>query len=234
MQPTEFATDKAIGFLKSKGILLAAGAAGAGGVALGAGYSKSHPDDGHPLMARATGAGILAAGAGAGLYASRNLLWKGAKKGAEGLVGHVGGAVSAAGRETGFARTFFGHPTVSAGLGMGAGAFIGSQISDDPTEGGLIGGAIGTAAGLAATGGLKIGSLWKKTPKPVRALGFVAAAAAGGVALRAFAHEESPSSEDHAVSDGMGGYESASGVRERARSMNATGDLVFGLNARRH
>jgi hypothetical protein len=63
----------------------------------------------------------------------------------------------------------------------------------------------------------------------------VAVAAVGaGTATRAFTHEDSYAAEDHTVSDGSGGYETESGIRRRMSSMNATGDVVFGLHSRRH
>jgi hypothetical protein len=88
-----------------------------------------------------------------------------------------------------------------------------------------------TMVGFGAVAGGLIGS--KLSDDPI--WGVAAGAAIGaGTATRAFTHEDSYAAEDHAVSDGSGGYETEPGVRRRMSSMNATGDVVFGLHSRRH
>ena len=81
-------------------------------------------------------------------------------------------------------------------------------------------------AGFGALAGGLIGSKLSNDP--------IKGAAGAGTATRAFTHEDSYAAEDHAVSDGLGDYEAEPGIRRRMNSMNATGDVVFGLHSRRH
>jgi hypothetical protein len=155
------------------------------------------------------------------------------------------------------------HPLMWTSFGAAAGGLIGSKLSDDPTKGAIEGAAIGGVTALAARGvrqawngvpgpnlgkilankgsaemsllagkarvEMPLGSRW--LPKAALLVGGVVAAA---TLTRAFTHEDSYAAEDHAVSDGSGGYETEPGVRRRMASMNATGDVVFGLHSRRH
>jgi hypothetical protein len=123
------------------------------------------------------------------------------------------------------------HPLTMAGFGAAAGGLIGSKLSDDPVRGAAAGAAIGGITTLAARGATK---LWGGSPWYAKAALVAAAAIGAGTATRAFTHEDSYAAEDHAVSDGSGGYETEPGVRRRMASMNATGDVVFGLHSRRH
>jgi hypothetical protein len=123
------------------------------------------------------------------------------------------------------------HPLTVAGFGAVAGGLIGSKLSDDPIRGAAAGAAIGGVTTLAARGATK---LWGGSAWYAKAALVAAAAIGAGTATRAFTHEDSYAAEDHSVSDGSGGYETEPGVRRRMNSMNATGDVVFGLHSRRH
>jgi hypothetical protein len=118
-----------------------------------------------------------------------------------------------------------------AGFGAVAGGLIGSKLSDDPIKGAAAGAAIGGVTTLAARGVTKA---WSGAPWYAKAALAAAAVIGVGTATHAFTHEDSYTAEDHAVSDGLGDYEAEPGVRRRMNSMNATGDVVFGLHSRRH
>ena len=123
----------------------------------------------------------------------------------------------------------------SGGVGGGGGG-TGTVGGGDGAIGGVgeaegAGAAIGGVTILAARGATK---LWGGSPWYAKAALVAAAAIGACTATRAFTHEDSYAAEDHAVSDGSGGYEIEPGIRRRMASMNATGDVVFGLHSRRH
>jgi hypothetical protein len=236
-----FAGTKAAQFLKSKGIFVAAAAAGAGGIAIGAARGSSQHQDASPTTRaglaahHAVGAGLILAGVGAGVYAAKGTLWKGGYKAATGAVEAGGKSFTAATRETGIANTFLKHPIVPTAIGMGLGGLVGAQMDkDNPAAGAAMGMVAGGAAGLALRSGRNMAKSWSKTPRVGKAALIAGAAIGVTAAAHAFTHEQSYAADDTAVSDGRGSYEATAGPRERMQSMNATGDLVFGLNARRH
>lgn len=122
-------------------------------------------------------------------------------------------------------------PVTLFGLGAVAGGMIGSKVSDDPGSGAAKGAVVGGAGVLGVRGAIK---LWSKSGRLGKVAMGTAGVAAVAVAGRAFAPEETYGEEGHTVSDGAGGYETESGLRERMAMMNGRGDLVFGLHARRH
>ena len=123
------------------------------------------------------------------------------------------------------------HPLTVLGAGAVVGGLAGSKLSDNPVKGAAEGAAIGGVAAVAARGATR---LWKGASGPGKAALLVAAAIGSGTATRAFTHEDAYAAEDHAVSDGTGDYDAEPGVRQRMNSLNASGDVVLGLHARRH
>jgi hypothetical protein len=172
----------------------------------------------------------VAAGVGAFAWKSRDILAPAAWGTARGIGESATRSMSRAFQTKGLTG-MLSHPLTVAGFGTVAGGLIGSKLSDDPVRGAAAGAAIGGVTTLAARGATK---LWGGSPWYAKAALVAAAAIGAGTATRAFTHEDSYAAEDHAVSDGSGGYETEPGVRRRMSSMNATGDVVFGLHSRRH
>ena len=172
----------------------------------------------------------VAAGVGAFAWKSRDILAPAAWGTARGIGESAARSMSRAFQTKGLTG-MLSHPLTMAGFGAVAGGLIGSKLSDDPIRGAAAGAAIGGVTTLAARGATKF---WGGSPWYAKAALVAAAAIGVGTATRAFTHEDSYTAEDHAVSDGTGDYETEPGVRQRMNSMNATGDVVFGLHSRRH
>ena len=172
----------------------------------------------------------VAAGVGAFAWKSRDVLSSAAWGTAKGIGESTSRSLGRAFQAKGFTG-ILSHPLTMAGFGAVAGGLIGSKLSDDPIKGAAAGAAIGGMTTLAARGVTKA---WGGAPWYAKAAMVAVAAVGAGTATRAFTHEDSYAAEDHAVSDGLGDYETEPGVRRRMNSMNATGDVVFGLHSRRH
>jgi hypothetical protein len=124
------------------------------------------------------------------------------------------------------------------GVEAGVGAIIGGAVSKgDRTQGAAKGAAIGAGVGVVAKGvaaaALKYSSLSAGGKKAGGLAGLVLASAAiyGGVRAATRAPESSTYGETDAA--GQTQYSDTS-VADRARMMNASGDMVFGLHNMRH
>ena len=140
------------------------------------------------------------------------------------------GVMRAAGRSYGFGAF------IGAGALLGGG--IGAAVSPDHRgEGAAKGAAIGAGAGaaakiaLSASDKLNGAGVWGK--KAGIAGGIALASVAAFTALRGMTRQ--PESMVYASTDESGSTDySYSPVADRARAMNAEGDLVFGLHRARH
>jgi hypothetical protein len=115
-----------------------------------------------------------------------------------------------------------------------AGAAIGAMISDDPEQGALIGGSLGMAAGVAGKYGKTLKTISKIPGAGI--VGLLAATAGAAVLGTAMTPPEYQSAAE-ARDDGTGtvDYRPYQGsIRTRMLNMQAQGDLVFGLNNKRH
>lgn len=177
--------------------------------------------------------GLTAAGLGAAGYAGRDLVKKAG-------LGSVKGAASWYGRGWGAAMhdrsigAFLSHGPVALTLGGLAGGAIASQLSDDPSQIAL-GAGIGMATmAVGVPMARQVVSDWK-TLGPLGRNGVLAGVTVGAaVAARAYMHEPEYESENHTVNDGVGGYETAPGLRDRLNAMQGSGDIVLGLHNQRH
>jgi hypothetical protein len=137
--------------------------------------------------------------------------------------------------EQGFGKAFAGSYGKSRLLMMGGGAtagFVVGTAKGDPFGGALIGAGIGLA-GAAGTRGYNkysgMGRFGKWTTRQGAVLGSTAAIFTGTrLASNHAPAEESTGDDSYQIFSGP------SGVNDRMSSMNAQGDLVFGLHNRRH
>jgi hypothetical protein len=196
-------------------------AGGALGWAGGRRVSDADPDSiGQPFVHAAVGT-TVGVGVGALAWRARNMTSLAVNRTSGRAVGSI---------TRNLPRTL-ASPATLFGLGAVAGGMIGSKVSDDPVSGAAKGAVAGGAGVLGLRGAIKF---WGKANWMGKAAMGTAGVAAVAVAGRAFAHQDTYGEEGHTVSDGAGGYGTESGLRERLAAMNGSGDLVFGLHARRH
>lgn len=215
--------------------------AGLGASVLAGGYSgyRSYkdPDNAGMDMSDHVGKAVSTAG-GVAAYSAGGLMIAGMASTA---------AVSPTGRAV-LGRTFAGGASGAAsmlarpsGYVPLAGGLIGAALGahfdeEDPQKGALIGAGAGIAAGVVGRGAVRGFRAWKAIGPVGRAAALVGASVgvlAAGKAMMPAAPEEvaTATRED----DGSGSYVVPdSGLRQRLASMNATGDLAFGLNRLRH
>jgi hypothetical protein len=132
-------------------------------------------------------------------------------------------------------KAFATKPLVMGGGLAAVGGLIGSQVDPDhPGQGAAIGAAGGGVTGVALSYGMKGKSLWKKIG-PIGRGGAILGLALGVGAIARTYREPQYERSDKEVTDGYGDYFSVSdsGVKERLNTMNASGDVVLGLNRRR-
>jgi hypothetical protein len=141
------------------------------------------------------------------------------------------------GRMTSLYRSH-GSTLAFAGVGAGVGAIIGGAVSKgDRTQGAAKGAAIGAGVGVVAKGvaaaALKYSSLSAGGKKAGGLAGLVLASAAIYGGVRAATRAPEPSTYGETDAAGQTQYSDTS-VADRARMMNASGDMVFGLHNMRH
>lgn len=118
------------------------------------------------------------------------------------------------------------RPMVSAGIGGIVGAAIGHAIDrDHPNRGAVIGAAAGAAGGVAISAGLRGFRTWSKLG------GFGKVGIIGALGVTAFGVTAAMNSSKQVQVDVAQPQDS--GLNSRMSSMNATGDLVFGLHRSR-
>jgi hypothetical protein len=131
-----------------------------------------------------------------------------------------------------FTRAALSNSRLLVGGGAAIGAAIGAANGDPVT-----GAAVGATAGLAARMAYGATDAWKKAGKIplLRSAGVVGLSTMIFVGTQAMVDGEF-AGEAGAIPDGMGGYEygEPGGLKSRMSAMNATGDLVLGLNNARH
>lgn len=129
------------------------------------------------------------------------------------------------------------RPSAYVPLGGGLiGAALGAHFSDDPGKGAALGAGIGIAAGVAARGAVRAGKAWNAIGKPgqIAALVLGTAGIVGG-AKAIMGNRPAETADPVSDEDGSGGYTVPnSGLRQRLATLNATGDLVFGMHRGRH
>jgi hypothetical protein len=217
--------------------MLSAGIGGAtlvGGLAGVRSYNNPENKDmelsDHLGKAVGTGGGFAAYTAG-GLVAASV-----AAKAASSKAGLAMGGKATMSGMSGIARAV-SRPSGYVPLGGGIlGAAIGAHYSDDPEKGALVGAGVGIAGGIAARSAVRAGRTWKKLGKVGQA-GAILAVTAGIIGVSKAVMGNPPAEVVSTVSDndGSGGYSVPdSSLRQRMASMNATGDLAFGLNRLRH
>jgi hypothetical protein len=112
------------------------------------------------------------------------------------------------------------------GLGSALGAVIGRSIDkDDPSKGAVIGAGVGAGAGLAVSAGLKASRVWGGL-SGVSKTGLLGVATVAAYGVASIIGRPKNAGVDVAQRED-------NGLRERAASMNASGDLVFGLHRSR-
>lgn len=133
-------------------------------------------------------------------------------------------------------EALMGHAAVTGSLGAVIGGAIGSQMGDKDASSTAVGAGVGAVTGAAIKHAASAASLWKNIGPVGRVGAIIGATAAVAVGSKAILGQGEHQSEDIAKSDGMGSYTAQSNpttVKSRLNTINATGDIVFGLNNKR-
>lgn len=235
---SKFSKLASIGKAAGAPALVGAGALGVGGFVGVNSYNKSTEEDSSDRLASAAGVGTSTAIYGAGAAGGAALI--------------VGAPIAHAAKNVNVASILnkpVAMPNITAAgakkfatsaLGMGgAGALIGGAVGsqfneENPNTGAAIGAAGGAVTGVVASTAMKGMNLWKN----IGSVGRGGAIIGGALAIVAGSKALSPAqyqSESVSESDDAGSYSNtaSSGVKSRLNKMNASGDMVFGLNSRR-
>jgi hypothetical protein len=217
-----------------------------GGTALGVGgfvgakAYQNNSDMGEDRVSRSASRGVstaLAAGTGLGLGAAAiktgSFLHKNGVINSVPLTTKISNAVSNT-KSIEFNKSLLTKTPIMAGAGALIGGVIGSQVDkDNPAVGTAVGAGAGAGVGVLSKSALAGTKLWEKLG-PIGRGASIIGASLGVAAVATSMKDKNYKSMDTAESDGMGSYNLApSGVKNRLNTMNANGNIVFGLNNKR-
>jgi hypothetical protein len=210
---------------------------GVAGAAYGYRKGKSESSDPGYAFMRSGGmamAGVAAGGLATAAFQQRKALSKTVQALGAGVAAGSGRYIKDIARDVSAQKSWTGKVLGRGSVAIAGGALVGSLVTgyneDDPGKGALVGAAVGAAA-YAANKGRRVWNAASKIPGGKSAL-ILAGGAAIAIGGRAMAPDEEPSMEGVATRDAGGGYETNT-VHDRMNTINATGDLVFGLHNRR-
>lgn len=130
----------------------------------------------------------------------------------------------------------FGSTTAFVAGGAALGAVLGGATSDDKVKGAARGAVIGAGAGFVAKQAIRAVSTYSRASTLGKQAGIAGLAVLASTTLFAGgrAMSSQPASMQYGETDAAGETQySNSPIKDRLNSMNASGDLVFGLNNKR-
>jgi len=213
---------------------------GVAGAAYGYRVGRSESSDPGYAVMRSGGmavAGVAAGGLTTVAFQQRKALSKTVQALGAGVGAGSGRYIKDIARDVSAQKSWAGKVLGRGSVAIAGGALVGGLVTgyneDDPGKGALVGAGVGAVA-YAANKGKRIWNAASKIPGGRSAL-ILAGGAAIAIGGRAMSPDAEPSMEGVATRDAVGGYETevVTTVRDRMNTINATGDLVFGLHNRR-